>query len=144
MSRAQHSMWCARHRDPFAAARGGAAHRRARARGRTPADWMTRSSTEHRAGAGETRPRVTRADSTRRIMRAAAVFGATPASAFCGLTVPAHAEPVPDNAFYTIRPEHSDKCLDVAYLSKAHGGDVVRGGCWNGPNQRWCFASATQ
>ncbi|MEU2392293.1 RICIN domain-containing protein [Streptomyces sp. NPDC007369] len=44
------------------------------------------------------------------------------------------------NQFVQIRPMHSSSmCLDVANLSIAHGADVVQGGCWNGPNQRWRF-----
>ncbi|MFF8847563.1 RICIN domain-containing protein [Streptomyces sp. NPDC015127] len=38
-----------------------------------------------------------------------------------------------------IRPRHSNKCLDVADLSIAHGANVLQGTCWNGPNQLWHF-----
>ncbi|MFC5214891.1 RICIN domain-containing protein [Streptomyces coerulescens] len=74
---------------------------------------------------------------TRRMARATALLGATLASAFWGLTGPAHAAPVPDNAYFQVRPEHSDKCLDVADISHAPGADVIQGDCWNGWNQQW-------
>ena len=39
---------------------------------------------------------------------------------------------------YRIVARHSQKCLDVAHASVAHGADVVQGTCWNpGYNQRW-------
>ncbi|MFG2296987.1 RICIN domain-containing protein [Streptomyces sp. NPDC048603] len=38
-----------------------------------------------------------------------------------------------------IRARHSNKCLDVANLSIAHGANVLQGTCWNGPNQLWRF-----
>jgi hypothetical protein len=43
------------------------------------------------------------------------------------------------NQLVEIRPRHSDKCLDVANLSIAHGADVLQGTCWHGPNQLWRF-----
>ncbi|MEV6332647.1 RICIN domain-containing protein [Streptomyces sp. NPDC051909] len=73
----------------------------------------------------------------RRTTRAAAVFGATLAAAFCGFTGPAHAVPVPDAAYFQVRPLHSDKCLDVANISFEHGADVLQADCWNGWNQQW-------
>ncbi|RGC65917.1 Endo-1,4-beta-xylanase A precursor [Micromonospora sp. MW-13] len=39
--------------------------------------------------------------------------------------------------FYEFRARHSDKCLDVANASIAHGTPIVQGNCWGGTNQHW-------
>ncbi|MFE5491759.1 RICIN domain-containing protein [Streptomyces virginiae] len=56
------------------------------------------------------------------------------------LAAPANAapsEPV-GGGWFQIRARHSDKCLDVAWASTAHGADVVQGNCTPGNrNQQW-------
>jgi hypothetical protein len=42
--------------------------------------------------------------------------------------------------YYEVRAQHSNKCLDVAYMSQTHGADVVQGNCWGGTNQHWRLA----
>ncbi|MEH1017952.1 RICIN domain-containing protein [Micromonospora sp. CPCC 206060] len=39
--------------------------------------------------------------------------------------------------YYEFRADHSNKCLDVANASIAHGTPVVQGDCWGGTNQHW-------
>jgi hypothetical protein len=40
--------------------------------------------------------------------------------------------------FVQIQPAHAaNMCLDVAYMSVAHGANVIQGSCWNGRNQQW-------
>ncbi|MBO4206926.1 RICIN domain-containing protein [Micromonospora echinofusca] len=39
--------------------------------------------------------------------------------------------------YYEFRADHSNKCLDVANASIAHGTPVVQGNCWGGTNQHW-------
>ncbi|MFJ6195058.1 RICIN domain-containing protein [Micromonospora sp. NPDC092111] len=45
------------------------------------------------------------------------------------------------NGYYEIRAQHSNKCLDVANASTAHGASVVQGDCWGGTNQHWRFVN---
>lgn len=43
------------------------------------------------------------------------------------------------DGYYTIHPDHSGKCLDVAGISKSDGAPVNQWTCWGGDNQKWSF-----
>ncbi|MEV0446061.1 RICIN domain-containing protein [Streptomyces spectabilis] len=75
----------------------------------------------------------------RRSVRAAAILGATLASAMWGFTSPARTAEVIDGVHYLIKSDHTrgTMCLDVANQSTNHGADVLQGTCRHTWNQQW-------